>query len=454
MIICLSDVVEQPSTRGDVALRMPTLAEVMGSAPAAEAPPQQDTDWFEVDDHDEGDAVKNNLPFRGPRGSLYDSADRSQLTPGMAFEYFFQDNGQVHGQGVIVPKEGSAEIRFLLLRHRANQDVSKSGQMYKDVHGYLIKPEDKARIAIRRIKPDMFPTWRASLHESVYNLFKTTKPLSHASVRSGRGQKRVTRSPSATMPVQKFICAHASCNKQFERIDSFTRHLRKKPLCRAANPGVLKVLKCNMPECENHQGFLEEVWFKKHVEKLHRGMTVDDCLLRKPGGPQSASITTDRDVKALALRPFINGQEPAGYTSAQVDETVASWPRGQPFSITYCFKEDRPRTMWTSEGYFIGPDEVTGQDCARFIPSSEPWKEIINCTKDADVFALTPLPRLSVTSVKRPQENNPDMVQVHADALSALRELLINAKTALDNGLREEADKAVTTALEFVTDAL
>jgi len=103
---------------------------------------------------------------------------------------------------------------------------------------------------------------------------------------------------------------------------------------------------------------------------------------------------------------------------------------------------------------FIGPDEVTGQDCARFIPSSEPWKEIINCTKDADVFALTPLPRLSVTSVKRPQENNPDMVQVHADALSALRELLINAKTALDNGLREEADKAVTTALEFVTDAL
>jgi len=443
------DVVEKPSLEQvDVALRMPTMAEVMGSAEDTQ-PTQEESAWIEVDEHDADDAINNNLPFRGYRGALFDGADRSQLKPGMAFEYFYQDNFQVHGQGVIIPHEGSQEIRFLLLRHRPNHDISKYSPVYKDVNGYLLKPEDKGRIAIRRIKHETFLTWRASLHESVYKLLRAEKPQSHASVRSGRGNQRVTRSPS----VQKFICANQSCKKTFDRNDSFTRHLRKNKTCCAANPGFLKVLKCNMPECETHHGFLEEVWFKKHIDKLHKGMTVDDCLLRVPGDPVSTSATADRDIKALVLQPSINGAQPF-YTSEQVDETIASWPLGQPFSITYCYKEDQPRTTWTSEGYYIGKDEVSGRDSARFVPLSDPWEEIINCTENADVLALTPLPRLSVTSVKRPQENDPDMVQVRADSLHTLLDLLTNARTALDNGLREEATKAVTAALEFVSEAV
>jgi len=69
------------------------------------------------------------------------------------------------------------------------------------------------------------------------------------------------------------------------------------------------------------------------------------------------------------------------------------------------------------------------------------------------VLALTPVPRLSVASAKRPPPyRDPDVVEVPLEVLQMLRELMMNTKAALDNGLGAEVSARFHDAYAFMED--
>ena len=434
------DVIPQPSknSASDDYLAMPCYDEFTsvagtrtgGGAADREKPSQ----WATDETNDPNDAVRNDLPYRDVVGVLYHRIDKKLLKAGTAFELLFPDNGLFLGRGVVITHCG--ELKFIILGRQQNARVTEN-MIKREAHAQL--GEDfHERLALRRVPHDEFHAWRSSLHESVYTLLHSAKPETHLSVLSGRGKKQVRRSHS-TQEESNFKCKQ--CEATFMRTDNFSRHLRANPQCLAANPGCeVTLYKCKW--CEGSKGYVEEVWFNKHVEAKHRGMTPQQCLLR-----DDVSVMNEgQDLLCLPLRPSLQGQPVASYTSEQIRSTVNSWPHGQPFSIQFVQKDGSPHVAYVSEGYYMGTDE--GRHYATYVPSKEPWREYIDCTEGCEVLSLVPVPRLSVkTTVKRASEVPANTMEVSIDAWLRLGDLMQLTKAAMDAGLREQAAKCFDDAL-------
>ena len=256
---------------------------------------------------DPTDVVQNSFPFTGPYGvkcpfinseKLHenDLLFKSLLSHGMCFEFVNYVPGcvQLLGSGVVVRNHiDPGEVSFVVVQSR----FVKRGTIIREIHGLLHELwlggfsryenlDLKHRLIVRQIPRSAFPSWRARIPQAIYTALGSMKPESHSTVPSGRGSLMVKRAKEES-PV---LSCHV-CGAEFCREDKRMQHLK------AAHPEALltHLFKCKL--CPQHPGYVDYVWYNKHVAEKHAGKTPQECLMASGDSHERESMRREKKCK-------------------------------------------------------------------------------------------------------------------------------------------------------------